>query len=580
MKHQPLPADVAGSVTAGNLSGAATIPAAETLLRPSRFSNKVIPTVQRTTAGVEPYTGSWGFAQAAHLLRRTTFGAARQDIATLLQQTMDSSVNLLLAAPPPETSQPLNTDSRDVVPVGSTWVDAVYAPANSTFNPTTTRTYSLKSWWIGLMLNQQLSLREKMVLFWHNHFVTETAVVGDPRFSYRYLDLLRENALGNFKELTRLITVDGAMLRYLNGNTNTKVSPNENYARELQELFTIGKGPEVTPGDYTYYTEADVKAAARVLTGWRDVKNADGTVGSVTSAFDVTRHDTTDKQFSPDYGNTLIPGGTDGAAEIAALLDMIFAQQETALFICRKLYRWFVYYVIDDATEANVIAPMADVLRSGNYDMGPVLSLLFKSAHFYDPVNMGCVIKSPADFVAGMMRQFSVAVPSDTVPDQYAMYQYLWTQASSEGMNIGDPPNVAGWQAYYESPEYHELWINSDTLPKRARFAAAMIRYGYSAGGPKMIIDPIAFTRTLSNPADPNVVIEESAQYLFAMTLTDNQKAFLKNTLLPGLPDYEWTNEWSDYLADPTNAQKQSAILSKLQGLLGFMLSMPEYQLS
>jgi len=228
----------------------------------SPFANKTLPSVARTTAGLEPYSGLWGKDQAAHLLRRAMFGAAKADIDLLAQKSAGEAVDLLLAPQPDEVSQPLNVDARDMVPVGSTWVTALYKDPNSTFTPTGVRISSLKAWSIGLLLNQPLSAREKMVLFWHNHFVTSTATVNDPRFSYWYFSILRKNALGNFKSLVRSVTLDGAMLRYLNGNTNTKTSPNENYGREMQELFTIGKGPEIAPGDYTNYTEADVKAAA------------------------------------------------------------------------------------------------------------------------------------------------------------------------------------------------------------------------------------------------------------------------------------------------------------------------------
>jgi uncharacterized protein (DUF1800 family) len=549
---------------------------------PSEFANKVIPSVQRTAAGLEPYTGPWGRDQAAHLLRRTTFGPTKADIDLFSAGTMANSVAILLTLPPAEMSQPLCTDANDIVPVGSTWVNALYKNPDPTvtYNPVGTRTASLKAWWTGLMINQPQSIREKMVLFWHNHFVTEAASVADPRYSYQYVALLRNSALGNFQTLVRQVSVQGAMLRYLNGNTNTASSPNENYGRELQELFTIGKGPEVAPGDYTYYTEADVKAAARVLTGWRDTANTDGTVGPVNGSFTASRHDTKDKQFSADYGNTLIKGGTDGAAELDSMLAMIFAQPETALFICRKLYRWFVYYIIDPATETNVIAPMASILRANNYDILPVLNALFQSAHFYDPVNMGCMIKSAIDFAVGIPRLFSIAIPATPLATQYAMWTYFVTQASSMDMALGDPPNVAGWPAYYQEPQYNELWINSDTLPKRTRLTDALIQSGYTTGGATMKIDPVAFVKTLSNPSDPNVVVNETAQLLFAVPITANQQSFLKQTLIPGLPDYEWTAEWNAYIANPADTTALNAVRNKLVALIKFMMEMPEFQLS
>ncbi len=543
----------------------------------SRFANQEIPSVTRSTAGLEPYTGTFGAGQLLHLLRRTLFGPSRADVDLFLGQPLDQVVNVLLTIPPLETSVPLvyATATTETTAVGSTWVGA------TTNDNSSGRTASLKAWWLSLMLKGQPSLREKMVLFWHNHFVAATAAVADPRFFYRYVDLLRRSSLGNFKNLTREITIDGAMLRYLNGNRNSASAPDENYARELQELFTIGKGPEVGLGDYTNYTEQDVKAAARVLTGWRDMKNADGSVGAVTSRLDATRHDTNAKTFSYRYNGITIAGGTDGLRELNDMLDMIFAQPETARFICRKLYRWFVYYVIDPWTEANIITPLADTLRASNFDILPVLQLLFKSAHFFDPVNVGCVIKSPLDHVLSVCRQFAVSFPAeaDAPAKQYGMWNYLVGQASALQQNPGDPPDVSGWHAYYHDPEYYELWINSDTLPKRSSWTTRMVTTGYSTAGAKIVIDPLAFVRAMPNPADPNAVIEESVRYLFANPVTDNQKAFLKNVLIPGLPDYEWSIEWGKYLADPANATNANAVKSKLTALCNFMMQMPEYQL-
>jgi uncharacterized protein (DUF1800 family) len=547
--------------------------------RISPFANKVLPKFSRTLAGLEPYSGPWGSPQIHHLLRRATFGPASAHVALLRTLNASMAVDLLTGIPAEEQSLPLSVDARDVVPVGESWAYAIKQdPAVGSFNPSSVRTVSLKSWWMGLIVNQQLSVREKMVLFWHNHFVTETDVVSEPRFSFRYLSALRANALGNWKDLTRQMTLDGAMLRYLNGNTNTKSSPNENYGRELQELFTIGKGPEVGPGDYTTYTEDDIKAAAKVLTGWQDDATLLIVPGSTLWKFTASRHDTGNKQFSARYGSRVISGGSDGLAELNALLDMIFGQAETARALCRKLYRFFVYYVIDDWTEVNIIEPLAAQLRANNYNVAPVLSVLFKSAHFFDQANMGCMIKSPIELVAGVQRILDIPLPADTTV-QYKMLTHLYTQASNIQQELGNPPNVAGWPAYYQTPQFYELWINSDTLPRRTAFTTTMVRNGYSTGGVKLVADVLLFTAGLSNPSDPNALIDEAAEIFFAVPLTVNQKAFLKQTLLPGLPDYEWTAEWAAYRADLANSTKSTPVRTKLQTLYGFMMSMPEFQL-
>jgi len=270
-----------------------------------------------------------------------------------------------------------------------------------------------------------------------------------------------------------------------------------------------------------------------------------------------------------------------GNIEIDAMLNMIFAQTETAKFICRKLYRWFVYYVIDDTIETNVISPLADILRANNYDIKPVLRTLLKSAHFFDPVNVGCRIKDPVDHVVGMCRQYAVAFPASTdVVKQYAMWKVIYAQAANMNMDLINQPNVAGWPAFYQIPEFYELWINSDTLPKRNKFTDTMLSTGYTGSSAKIIADPIAFAQMFSNPADPNVLINDASDLLFPIQITDNQKAFLKGTLIPGLPDYEWTNEWTAYLASPTDAAKLAAVKNRLTALFSFMMDMAEYQLS
>lgn len=430
------------------------------------------------------------------------------------------------------------------------------------------------------MLNQAISLREKMTLFWHNHFVSSWASVKDSRYMYRQNALFRQYATGNFKELTKQVTLDPAMLRYLNGNTNKKGTPNENYARELQELFTIGKGPEIAPGNYTNYTEDDIKAVARVLTGYSD------DTGTIKSKFTSSNHDSGNKVFSANYGGRVITGRSNesGAmAELDELLDMIFSQDATALYICRKLYRWFVYYQIDAATEQNVIAPMAQLLRSNNFDVAPVLRALFSSAHFYDPANVGCMIKNPVDLVIGTLRLFTFP---DLNPDKlnfkyFGLRTLRRTMAAMQADLMGHP-NVAGWPAYWQEPVYHKAWINADTLQKRVKFTNDLATDGYKLdeGYATLLIDPIEVTTFVSDPSDVDKLIDETATLLFPFPITPRQHNQIKGVLLPGLPDYEWTVEWEDYQKEPTNESKKKAITGKLSAMLKYMLAMAEYQLS
>lgn len=525
----------------------------------------------RTTSGIDYYAPPFGLTEKIHLLKRVLFGVKQKDIDLIKDKNLDESLNLLLNTSP-EPLPPLNnyndtnfTDSA--VPAGQTWVKAPYDG-----NANGRRITSFKSWWTGLMLNQETSIHEKMVLFWHNHFATETVDINDARYIFKHNALLRTYALGNFKQLVKEVTLDPAMLRYLNGYLNNKNSPDENYARELQELFTLGKGPK------SNFTESDVKAAAKVLTGY--TVNAT----TISSSFDPNRHDTGNKQFSSFYKNTVINGqtGVNGALETELLLNMIFLQEEVAMYICRRLYRFFVYYEIDEATEVNVIAPLAKVFRDSNYEIKPVLKALFSSEHFYDPINRACMIKSPADLCIGLCREFNIRFPEPTdIVNQYYMHDYIRTQASNMQQNLGDPPSVAGWAAYYQEPQFHELWINADTLPRRNQFSDTMIGNGYSRNGKKISIDILSFVDTLPDPADPNKLISDSLMIILSIEVATSVKDFLKSILLSGQStDSYWTAAWQTYKSNTGNTANRAIVLTRLQSMFKYLMNLPEYQLS
>ncbi len=543
--------------------------------------------VARTNSGLTPFTGSWSFSEVKHLLKRTMFGSSKSDVDFFLSLTMSDSVDTLLelinhpvySAPSPPLNSYSNIITDPLCPAGQPWPGT---PDTSNINvyTYTSRKKSLKSWWISQMLNQPRSLREKMTLFWSNHFVIELDTVAISNFVYNYNVLIREYSLGNFKQFTKQITLNTAMLRYLNGEQNTASAPNENYARELQELFTIGKDS----GGNAQYTEDDVKAAARVLTGWRNDLVAGVSTNGYNSVFNSNKHDPTDKVFSSWYNNTTITGqsGIAGANEVDDLMNMIFARTEVAEFVCRKLYRWFVYYEIDAAAETNVIQPLANIFRSSNYDIVPVLSALFKSEHFYDVLNRGCIIKSPIDFSVALCREFGVVFPDNTdIVAQYASWDKLRTQASGMQFDVGDPPNVAGFPAYYQEPSFHELWINSDTLPKRNQFSDRMANNGYTNYSKTIVIDVVAFTESLTNPSDPLALIDEVLTLFYALDSTPGLEAYLLSILLSGQTSNSyWSNAWDDYVNNPTNTVYLNIVKSRLQTFYKYIMDLSEYQLS
>ena len=527
------------------------------------------------TSGLDPYTGAWTDNEVQHLLKRTMFGSTMADLRYFKTKTVVQAVDELLLPVAALPSPPLNDYSATTpdpdVGAGQVWTNK--PTSDGAIN--SQRRSSLKKWWTGVMLNQDRSIREKLTLFWANHFGTEMADIGNANYAYTHHALLRQGALGNFKQLVKAVTIDAGMLRYLNGYLNTNTAPDENYGRELQELFTIGKDPFT---NLSPYTEDDVKKAAKVLTGWRINNN------SFSVFFDPSKHETSNKTFSAFYNNAVITGrsGAAGANETDDLLTMIFSKTEVSTFIVRKLYRWFVYYKIDAATESNVIAPLAAIFRNNNFEIKPVLATLFKSEHFYDVLNQGCLIKSPVDLVIGCLRETGVQFPdvATSYLDAYSMWNYVYGWINTMNQNIGDPPNVSGWPAYYQAPQFHQLWINADTLPKRSRFTDTMITSGYTRNGKKIIIDAVVLAKSLSKPDDPTVLLDELLVLLYRVSLSATARQSIKQqTLLSNqVSDHYWTDAWNTYVASPT-AANYNIVNSRLKLLLQYLLDLAEYQL-
>lgn len=505
------------------------------------------------------------------------FGAKKSDVDYFKTRTVSQAVDELLNPTAPQPSPPIKeyatsttaTTPDSNIAQGTTWINDI----NSDGTVQSQRVASYKKWWTGALINQDRSIREKMILFWINHFGNEADVVGNANWLYQQHDLVRQNVLGNFKQLVDGITKDVSMLRYLNGYLNVASAPDENYGRELQELFTIGKGPG------SQYTENDVKAAAQVLTGWQ-INGA-----TYTSVFNSSRHSSVNKVFSAFYNNTVITGrtgATAGQLELTDLLNMIFATQESAKFICRKLYRFFIYYVIDANTETNVIEPLATIFRNSNYDIKTVLSALFKSEHFFDVLNQNCYIKTPADHVIGSLREMNVTFPVLTDWDtNYGMWNFFYTTMVNTGQNLHDPPNVSGLPAFYQEPLFHEIWINSDSLPKRNQFTDTMINSGFTRNGQKVIFNLVPYVQLLSNPGNPGDLIDDALKYIFRNQLSYETKKTIKIQILLSnqLYDYYWTNAWMAYLSSPTTANF-NIVNNRLKQLFQYFFDLSEYQLA
>ena len=544
-------------------------------------SNKIsikpsLPLPNEPSYSLESYTGNWEYQQAAHLLRRTTFGATYTQIKAATAQGLEATINELFDATEPLPEPPLNYryEQDPNVPIGETWINALYIEE---MNLQGYRRNSLAAWNTGVLLNAGLTIREKMTLFWHNHFVVQASTVRDPKYLYQYILTLRENATGNFKDLVKKMTLDPAMLRYLNGNSNTKNKPNENFARELLELFTLGKGELAGPGDYTTFTEQDVIEGAKILTGWRDRGYRSKDNSEIYVEFKRGRHNRGNKQLSHRFGNALIYNADE--AEYHQFIDLIFEQEAAAKFICRKLYRWFVYYKIDEQVEQQIITPLAELLVDNDFEITPVIQRLLQSEHFYDVELIGPMIKNPLDFMIGLLRQFELAVPKDDVNKKYRVWNTLNKILPNLQMVYFEPPDVAGWKAYYQEPGYYQVWISAVTLTARMQLTDLLALEGRRASGVPIRLNVLSFIQTIEDSLDPNVVIETFAKIFFTQPLSEQQHLYLKEILIPGLPDYEWTVEYSDYLSNPTDKDLQQGVENRLRMLIKTMLTMPEYYL-
>lgn len=518
--------------------------------------------------------------QAAHLLRRATFGPTKDLIDKFTNLTPSAAITKLFADDQVISPPPLDPDTN------ATFFNLPF----NTDKQGKHNTY-LKSWWLGNMINkpgapgsspqEKVTLSEKMTLFLQNVLVTTASAVTDNRYMYRYYSLLRTYALGNYKNLVIAMTKDPAMLRFLNGNTNTKTKPNENYARELQELFTIGR---IKPNGKLNYTEDDVKAAARVLTGWDDTGFRNTTSSAITTTFSVTNHDTTSKQFSSYYQNKLIAGrntATAGDDELKDLIEMIFAQTETAKNLCRELYRWFVAANITTDVETNVITPLANIFRNNNYEIKPVLTAIFKMQHFYDEKQVGSIIKSPIDFVVSTLRYFelSPADMSSKTTDYYSFLSYVLSRTREQTQEVLMQPNVFGWAPYYDTAMY-KMWINATTLSYRNKFTDDLVTGAFKVNSIPQQIDTIAWVDRIPDASNPVTLIDTLTATLFAVPITQVQKDYLiDQVLIPGLPRIEWTIEWNNYKANPTDTKIQKSVRGKLNTLFIYMLRMAEYQM-
>jgi len=548
-------------------------------------------------ASLTPFQGSLGKHRAAHLLRRTSFRYTKQRVDQLASMTVDQAMNDLLALKTLKIAQP-SYDIPGTAEVESTWL---LPPVVLDGTYETPRQQRLIGWWLNEAL-EDTGIGHKMTLFFHQYLATNITTYNHATF-FDYLTLLRWGCLGNFKKLVTKMVADNTMLYYLNGHQNQKAAPNENFAREFFELFTIGKGPQIGPSDYTNYTEDDIAQAARVFTGWRALPNRSGAdpetnIPRGTATF--SRHDTGSKTFSSKFQNTVIPGATSAAAmytELDAIINMTFAQAETARNLVRRIYRYFVHTNITPEVEQDIIVPLGDTLLASNYELVPMLRKLLKSQHFYDmddSVNsdeiIGGMIRSPLDMALQSIAFFGITVPNPVTENEkhYITFYYSGVYSRMLGLanlNLFYPADVAGYPAYHQGPEYTRNWFSSTSIIARYKLSQMLLTGKRVVGnspntsiGIKLDIVPWIKNSGISlNPSNPYYLVKDLLDYLLPLEVDDDRfDYFYEQIFLDGLPPEDWTYEWQNYLS--TNNQTEVKI--PLERLINHIMFSPEFQTS
>lgn len=427
----------------------------------------------------------FGYREARHLLQRAGFGGTDEQIRTLAAWGPQKAVDFIVDYHdiPFETDSPSAFD-HDIMRPPTRAEQALLQRARQTGDENTLsriremrqraqrddrgQMRELRHWWITRMIQTPRPFEEKMTLFWHGHFATSYRAIEDSYHMYAQNRMFRGFALGNFGDLLRAVIRDPAMLRYLNNDRNRKDAPNENLAREIMELFSLGEGN---------YSERDIKEGARALTGY--------TFRDDAFSYDKNNHDEGAKYILGIQGNL------DGDGFVNAIL----RSQHCAPFICAKLYKFFVKEIPTDTraldgAERAVVRAMSKVMQQSRYEIKPVMRKLLMSRHFYDPNLIGNKIKSPVELVVGSVRSLNTPVRNMVV---------LANALDQMGQSLFMPPSVKGWDG-------GRAWINTSTLFTRQNTLVYMLT-GELAQTDRRFVDPTPYDprRLIACMNDPRI---------------------------------------------------------------------------
>ncbi|MBL8810919.1 MAG: DUF1800 domain-containing protein [Planctomycetaceae bacterium] len=397
----------------------------------------------------------WNLRTASHLFRRLGFGASQKDLDAALQRKPSELVDDLLNINEPVDFQ------REM----KSLADSALATGN---------VKQLSAWWAYRMLASPAQALEKTTLFWHGHFATSAEKVTEGQLMLTQNELLRRYAFGDFSQMLLEISRDAAMLIYLDSATNRKAHPNENYAREIMELFCLGEGN---------YSETDIRELARCFTGW-EVRRGE-------FRFNRFQHDTGTKNILGKSGDF---GGEDGVR-------IVLEQKSAPEFLVSKLIRYFV--MDEPAASRELIAPLAKEMRESGMKIRPVLRRILTSQLFYSPLAIGRKIKSPVEMAIGLLRSLEGTTNSFELAESL---QQL-------GQGLLYPPSVKGWDG-------GRTWINSSTLLGRSNLVRDLITHEKTRFGRTSLKQYLASQKV----TQPRAIIDHLEERLFAVAIPEAAK--------------------------------------------------------
>ena len=477
----------------------------------------------------------WNQSSATHLLGRTMIGPTYNDIIDSTNNRLNYTVSTLLGEL--ETPEPPGSWVEDPAPA---WDQLTDDEVDELMQQYRDHMGEMATWWIIRMTQNSKNITEQMTLFWHNFFATAQSKVFFPQAMYEQNKIFREYGLGNFKELLRRVTFGPAMMIWLDIHRSKKHNPNENFSRELMELFTLG---------VDNYSQNDIVEASRAFTGY--------VTNGVETNYDYENLVGNDIHWDEwhDFGNKTVLGQT-GQWTGDDIINIILEQENCAKHICRRIYKWFVYENVNES----VVEEMADVLRDNNYEIRPALEFLFKSEHFYDNNYRGALIQNPIGFLPGLIRKFGMQ--NFTFPDGF-----LLRSVGVLGMTPLEPPDVNGWIGY-------RSWINSITLPLRKLVGCSLVTGSSPFDSFDFTVDVRSMAQSMYSSNDPGYaseqIVRKLALVLIGIPLSNELETRMLDILLDGAEPYDWN----------INAPAGDAQWNRMKDLLMYIIRIPEIQIS